>query len=81
VHHAGEHFLAGAGLAGDQDRHVGGRDAANGGKQPLHLLGEEESAGLLLGRARRPQRGAASLLLPGPFHRQRRASDAQHVGE
>ena len=81
VNRAGEHFFAGPRLAGDEHRHARRRDAARRGEERLHLFGEEERAGLLLGGAGRPERGAAALLLPRLLERQRRAADAEDVGE
>ena len=41
---ARQDFLAGARFAGDEDGDVGRGDAASGGQERLHFLGEEEGA-------------------------------------
>ena len=81
VNHAREDLLAGAGFAGDEHGDVRRRDAARRGEEGLHLLGEEEGAGLLLDGAGRPERGAAALFLPRLLERERRAADAEDVGK
>lgn len=43
VNHPREHFLARARFAGDEDRRRRGCDAASGGEERLHLLGEEDA--------------------------------------
>jgi hypothetical protein len=53
--------FAGAGLAGDEHGHGGCRDAAHGGEERLHFLGDEDRVALVLDRVGRPQRGAAAL--------------------
>ena len=58
---AGEHFLAGAGLAGQEHRDVGAGDAAGDRQQVGHLLGDPQAAVGLQGIGR-PQRGALLLL-------------------
>ena len=78
---AGEHFLAGAGLAGDEHRHVGGRDAAHGGEERLHFLGEEDRVALVFDRIGRPQRGAAALRLAGTLELECGAAEAKDVAQ
>jgi hypothetical protein len=41
---AGEHLLAGAGFAGDQDGHAGGGHAPRRRQQRLHFLARVQSA-------------------------------------
>ena len=60
---AREHFLAGAGLAGEQDADVGGGDALGDREQLGHLLGDPEAAVGLEGVGR-PERGALLLFAP-----------------
>ena len=61
VDRAREDFLAGAGLAGEEDRDVGGRDAPGNREQLGHLLGHPEAA-VGLERVGGPQGGALLLL-------------------
>ena len=58
-----EYFLAGAGLAGEQDGDVGGRDALGDGEQLGHLLGHPEPAVGLEGVGG-PQRRTLLLFAP-----------------
>ena len=81
VNRSREDFLAGAGLAGDEDRHVCGGDAARGREEGLHFLGEEDGVALILNRVGRPQRGAAALLFARPFERECVATDAKDVAQ
>ena len=77
----GEDFLAGARLAGDEDRDVGRCDAARGVEDALHLLGEEDGSALTLDGVGRPQRGAIPLLLAGALERKGGAADAKDVAQ
>ena len=81
VNGAGEHLLAGAGFAGDEHRHVGRGDAARGGEEGLHFLGEEDGVALVLDRVGRPQRGAAALRLAGALELERVAAKAKDVAQ
>ena len=58
---------------------VGGGDAASGGEERLHLLGEEEGAGFRLDGVSGPERGAIAFLLPEALERKRGAADAEDV--
>ena len=61
--------------------HVGGGDAARGGEERLHFLGEEDGVALILDRVGRPQRGAAALLFARALERERGAADAKDVAQ
>ncbi len=56
VNEAGEHLLARARFAGEQDRHGGRSDAPSGGQQVLHFLRKKQRACFGLDRVRRPER-------------------------
>ncbi len=79
VDRPGEHFLARARFAGDEDGDVGRRNAARDGEDALHLLGEEDGAALAFDGISGPQRGAVALLLAGVLQRERGATEAKNV--
>ena len=76
-----EHFLAGAGFAGDEDRDVGGRDAPGDVEERLHFLGQEEGAAWFLDGLRGPECGAIAFVAPGLFEGQGGLPDAHDVAE
>ena len=68
---AREHFLAGAGLAGEEDAKRGRRDAARDREQLGHLLGDPDALGVAVERLGGPQRGALLLLAAVAVERER----------
>ncbi len=74
VNRAREHFLARAGLAGDQDRQRARRDSARDAEHFGHLLGRPDAFGVALERFGRPQRRALLLVAPVAIERQRRGN-------
>ena len=68
---AGDHFLAGAGLAGDQHRNRVGGDPPRRVQDFDHLFGGPDALGIAVERIGRPQRRALLLVAPVALERER----------
>ena len=64
---AGEHLLAGAGFAGDEDRKVARRETTGEGDELDRLLGHPQALGVAFERLGRPQRRTLFLVAPVPI--------------
>src|SRR5688572_23999327 len=76
-----EDFLAGAGLAGDEDGDVGRRDALARGEQGAHLVGDEDGSVQVLNRICRPECSSVAFVLSVTFKVESCFSHSKDIAE